>query len=261
MRRIGIFLLIGFCLGIFTAFEARAQLSTEFAITPKAHTQVKLFLSDETARPGDTVWVGVQMDMDDEWHTYWKNPGISGEPTQITWQLPPGITAGEIQWPLSQKLSVGGIAFYGYEHEVVLLVPLKLADDLIPGPQTLTAQLTWLECKEQCIPGATTNEITLNIGDETKSSADAATIESWKSKTPKSGESLSARAWWDTPADGKLRSLVIELTAPTNAPVDFFPDAYDSFDVQAETKIFPDNNGHVRLLKSVKSFPAIGQMK
>ncbi|HTA94612.1 MAG TPA: protein-disulfide reductase DsbD domain-containing protein, partial [Verrucomicrobiae bacterium] len=87
MRRIGI--LICICLAALTASAA--------------HTHVRLLLSADTAKPGDTIWAGVDMKMDAGWHTYWKNPGDSGIATTIKWDLPPGVTAGEIQWPLPEK--------------------------------------------------------------------------------------------------------------------------------------------------------------
>ena len=72
--------------------------------------------------------------MDPGWHTYWKNPGDAGIATQIKWQLPPGITAGEIQWPLPEKLPPAEVTTYGYEDEVMLLVPLTLATNLARRP-------------------------------------------------------------------------------------------------------------------------------
>ena len=119
-----------------------------------AHTQVQLILSADTARPGDTIWAGVDMKMEPDWHTYWKNPGEAGMATKIEWQLPPGVTAGEIQWPLPEKLPPAEVTTYGYNNEVMLLVPLKLAADLKPGPLDLKAKVSWLECKEECIPGS-----------------------------------------------------------------------------------------------------------
>lgn len=82
-----------FTLFCFAALAARA-----------AHTQATLVLSADTAKPGDTIWAGVDMKMDPDWHTYWKNSGEAGMPTTISWQLPAGITAGDIQWPLPEKL-------------------------------------------------------------------------------------------------------------------------------------------------------------
>ena len=154
MRRIGILFAACFCLVALTAHAA--------------HTQVQLLLSADTARPGDTIWVGVDMKMEPAWHTYWKNPGAAGMATKIEWQLPPGVTAGDIQWPLPEKLPPAEVTTYGYNHEVILLVPLTIAADLKPGfVYDLKAKVSWLECKEECIPGSQAVEAQLNIGRET----------------------------------------------------------------------------------------------
>ena len=92
-----------------------------------AHTQARLILADDLARPGETVLVGVHLKMEPGWHTYWKNPGEAGMATKIVWHLPQGVTAGDIQWPLPEKLPPAEVTTYGYDNEVMLLVPLKLA--------------------------------------------------------------------------------------------------------------------------------------
>src|SRR5215467_4798783 len=68
-----------------------------------AHTQARLVLAADAARAGDTVMAGVHLKMDPGWHTYWRNSGQSGIPTSIDWELPKGITAGEIKWPVPDK--------------------------------------------------------------------------------------------------------------------------------------------------------------
>ena len=251
MRRIVILVFI--CLGL-AALTARA-----------AHTHVQLLLSADTAKPGDTIWAGVDMKMDAGWHTYWKNPGDSGIATTIKWDLPPGVTAGEIQWPLPEKLPPIEVTTYGYENEVMLLVPLTLATNLNSGPLILKADVAWLECQEQCVPGSTNVEATLNIGSETKSSAGAAVIESWKSKVPKS--SLSAentnwviRAAWETPINNDTRPLIVKgfYTGIINGLLpnkfDFFPDASDNFEIQAAIQNVPDEEALFRFRKLVKKF-------
>jgi len=221
-----------------------------------AHTQVQLWLSADTVRPGDTIWVGVDLKMDPDWHTYWKNPGEAGMATEIKWHLPPGVTAGETQWPLPEKLPPAEVTTYGYNHEVVLLVPLKLGAGLNPGPLDLKANVTWLECKEECVPGSANVKTTLNVGDENKISADAKTIDLWESRVPKSGDSLKAQAWWEKPAIGDKRSLILEWsTADKSAQADFFPYANDNFEVQATTENIPAKSGYIRLRKSVQKFP------
>jgi thiol:disulfide interchange protein len=241
VRRIGIILTSWFCLVALTANAA--------------HTQVQLLLSADTVRPGDTIWAGVDMKMDPAWHTYWKNPGEAGMATEIKWQLPPGVTAGETQWPLPEKLPPAEVTTYGYNDEVVLLVPLKLGADLKPGPLGLKANVTWLECKEECVPGSASIEATLNVGNETKISADAATIDVWKNKVPQPGDSLHAGAWWEKAANGDTRLLILEWPAPDKtAQADFFPYANDNFDVQAATENLPTKTGEIRLGKTVQKF-------
>jgi thiol:disulfide interchange protein DsbD len=252
VRHIAIILAGWFCLAALT--------------THAAHTQVRLILSASTARPGDTVLAGVDLKMEPGWHTYWKNPGAAGMAIKIEWQLPPDVTAGEIQWPLPEKLPPAEVTTYGYNDEVVLLVPLKLAADLKPGQLDLKAKVSWLECKEACIPGSGDAEATLNIGTETKPSADAALIESWRSKTPKTLTNLVARAWWEKPAKGDTRPLIIEWSAflkdqpPTynirliTEGSAFFPNASDNFEIQPATENLSTSPLEVLWRKLVKKF-------
>jgi len=225
-----------------------------------AHTQVRLILSADPAKPGDTIWAGVDMKMEPAWHTYWKNPGEAGMPTKIEWQLPAGVTAGEVQWPLPEKLPPADVTTYGYNDEVMLLVPLKLAADLKPGPLDLKAKVSWLECKEACVPGKADVEATLNIGAEIKSSADRETIEAWTKKVPHSAAWLSAHAWWESPLSVDTRPLIIAWADKADPKSgDFFPYASDNWEIQAATEHLPDdysrdNGGNLRVRKIVKLF-------
>jgi len=220
-----------------------------------AHTQARLILAADTARPGDIVLAGVDLKMEPGWHTYWKNPGAAGMATKIEWQLPPGVTAGEIQWPLPNKLPPAEVTTYGYDNEVVLIVWLKLAADLKPGPLDLKAKVSWLECKEACIPGSGDVEAALNIGTETKSSAEAVTIESWQNKVPKSAAILTVNAWWHDSTNVNPRSLLIQIKPPRSGVVDLFPDTSDDLEIQPETKItFDEYSNSTILEKFIKIF-------
>ena len=231
-----------------------------FAVSARAaHTQAQLLLGDASARPGDTVLAGVHLKMEPEWHTYWKNPGAAGMPTKIEWQLPPGVTAGDIQWPLPVKIPPEEVTTYGYANEVMLLVPLKLAADLKPGPLDLKAKVSWLECKEQCIPAGGNVQATLNIASETKPSADAALLTSWQNKTPSTTNDFSLRASWEKPAQDDMRPLIISGRLSTNQAIkydsiEFFPDASDDFEIQPATEILSTDSLNLKLGKSVKKF-------
>jgi thiol:disulfide interchange protein DsbD len=231
-----------------------------------AHTQVQLILSADTAKPGDTIWAGVDLKMEPGWHTYWKNPGDAGMATEIKWQLPSGVTAGEIQWPLPKKLPPAEVTTYGYEDEVMLIVPLTIATNLPAGPIDLKANVSWLECKEVCIPANQEVEAKLNIGSETKTSADATMIKEWKAKVPlKYFWGPSFRAQWEQLTNEDTRPLVIGYDPASAAAkkaaknitldsIDFFPDASDSFEVQAPTEIISAQLTDIRFRKFVKKF-------
>ena len=220
-----------------------------------AHTEARLLLADAIAKPGDTVLAGIRLQMEPDWHTYWKNSGASGIATSIEWELPAGVTAGDIQWPVPEKLPPDELTTYIYQHEVILLVPLKLAANLAPGSYTIKAKPAWLECKEQCIPGNAEVEATLVVGNETQSSTNAAAIQHWQERVPKSGENLNARAWWEKNSTDTLRPLILEWDSPKDASAaDFYPLSSGNFEVQGATERIPADAGKIRLRKLVKKF-------
>ena len=102
------------------------------------------------------VWLGLQITHQPGWHTYWKNSGDSGLPTQLEWTLPVGVMAGDIAWPLPKKIPIGHLANFGYEDTVLLPVPLIVTPEFkppMPG-QALPVKLraSWLVCRQECIP-------------------------------------------------------------------------------------------------------------
>ena len=108
------------------------------------------------ADPGKTVWVGLQLTHQPEWHTYWKNSGDSGLPTALQWTLPPGVMAGDIAWPVPKKIPIGDLANYGYDGTVLLPVPLTITPDFKPSllgsDIEIKLKANWLVCRRECIP-------------------------------------------------------------------------------------------------------------
>lgn len=241
------------CKFVFAALFHMVAVMVSPAFSPT--TEARLVLAAETVRPGDTVMAGVHLRMAEQWHTYWRNSGASGMPTTIDWELPAGVSAGEIQWPVPEKLTEEGLTTYVYHDDVVLLVPLTLARDVPPGPLELKAEVAWLECKVQCVPGNVEVTAALRVGAETKPSEHAALIQRWQEKLPRSADGLLPRARWAGAANGNERSLVIEWTALEAAgEVDFFPYASEQFEIEADTKRLASDAGTIRIQKQVKKF-------
>ena len=111
-------------------------------------------------RPGEPFWVGLRQTIRPKWHTYWKNPGESGLPTEISWTLPPGAKADPIVWPAPTLFDISGVINYGFKDEAMLLVRITPPADLA-GPLKLAAEANWLVCEDVCIPEEGKFELTL----------------------------------------------------------------------------------------------------
>jgi thiol:disulfide interchange protein len=199
-----------------------------------AQTEAQLLLTHSAARPGEIVTAAIHLKMPPRWHTYWTYSGDSGLGTKIEWELPPGITAGEIQWPVPDKLIITNLTTYIYEGEVSLLVPLQIAKDAKNGSVELKAKVSWLECEEACIPGKGNVQAALVISDQSKPSEQKALIDQARARLPLSMVPFPILASWSSPPAAKTRLLTIDIgTVDTNA--DFYPFGSEDFDIAGET--------------------------
>jgi DsbC/DsbD-like thiol-disulfide interchange protein len=140
------------------------SLGAQAAGTPIPHGTLELVAENQWTTAGHDFNLGLHFQLQKGWHIYWINPGDSGEPPRVKWQLPAGLTAGAIEWPTPRRLGTPTIVDFGYEDEVTLIVPLhadvKLASQ---GPEQLGAEVRVLVCREICIPGKAQLSITLPV--------------------------------------------------------------------------------------------------
>jgi thiol:disulfide interchange protein DsbD len=133
--------------------------------------------------------VGLQLTHQTDWHTYWRNPGDSGLPTQIEFNLPKGISAGEVRWPLPNKLKAGHLTNYGFEKTVLLVVPLTVSKQFKPNADqrlAIEAHANWLVCKLECIPqeGDFTLQLPVNSSVATHAAAFEAVLAAQPQRLP-----------------------------------------------------------------------------
>ena len=158
------------------ALAAPPEASTE-------HVQARLLSSQSTVAPGQRFTVAFEQNIKSHWHTYWQNPGDSGQATTLDWT---GAQAGPIQWPTPSVQAIGPIVNYGYEGRAALLMELTVPADAKPGSRFKpTAAVKWLVCKDVCIPEDVSLGLDLPVAAEGKASADAAQIEEWRGAIPK----------------------------------------------------------------------------
>ena len=117
------------------------------------NVKARLVSEVDAIGPGQTFWVALELDIRDGWHTYWRNPGDSGEPTKLAWQLPPGFTAGDIVWTTPHRFEIAPLVNYGYAKHAVHMVQVTAPKELKAGtPVSLAAKASWLVCSDVCIP-------------------------------------------------------------------------------------------------------------
>ena len=113
----------------------------------------RLLLDRDAVRPGQSFHVGVLLTMDRHWHVYWRNPGQSGAPPRLRWQIP-GADVGETAWPFPEvfRESDAFITTYGYTDEVLLASPAVFRAGA-EGDVDVQLDADVLVCEIQCIPG------------------------------------------------------------------------------------------------------------
>ncbi|MDZ4101025.1 MAG: protein-disulfide reductase DsbD family protein [Hydrogenophaga sp.] len=172
------------------------------------------------AGPGRPVWVGLQLTHAPEWHTYWKNAGDSGLPTELRWTLPPGVTAGEIAWPTPRKFPIGTLANYGYDGTVVLPVPLTVGPGFKGDAITVQLYAAWLVCRKECIPEE--GNFTLNIPVQGSTGSFGAAFAASFEAAPKDQPAADSQL---RPEDGFLNVSLANLPAAWRGKaLEFYPE-------------------------------------
>ena len=162
---------------------ALAGAPTSEVSTPRVKAEL-LALAPQGVGPGQPLWLGLQLTHQPGWHTYWKNPGDSGLPTRLEWQLPPGLSAGDIEWPVPEKIRIGQLANLGYEGQVLLPVPVTVDShwQAVAPSVPIHLKASWLVCRQECIPEEAELSLDLPVGSST--AASAAAFEAAHAATP-----------------------------------------------------------------------------
>jgi len=117
------------------------------------HLKVQLVAPTRVLVAGYPTDAGIYFKLEEGWHVYWKNAGDAGEPPRVRWTLPDGITAGEMQFLAPKRLPNGPLMDYGYEDEALFPFTLSTAKSVKSGTAKVIAKVSWIVCREVCIPG------------------------------------------------------------------------------------------------------------
>lgn len=133
----------------------------------KEHLSVEFIALQKAAVPGTAIDAGLHFKLEDHWHIYWKNPGDSGRPTRMEWDLPEGVEASRFNWPAPERQRLAGLMNYGYSHEVLLPLKINVPKSYTDNELPIAGTAKWLVCREECIPGEARLSLTLPVASQT----------------------------------------------------------------------------------------------
>jgi thiol:disulfide interchange protein/DsbC/DsbD-like thiol-disulfide interchange protein len=220
--RLASFLIAACALSAPALAQFSSKTGSSVVTTPQVRAEL-LAHAPQGVAPGQPLWLGLQIAHQPHWHTYWKNSGDSGLPTQLEWQLPAGLDAGEIAWPLPKKIPIGNLANYGYENTVLLPVPIKVADGfksgLFSSSVDIKLRAAWLVCKETCIPEE--GEFAISLPTKSSTAANGAAFDAALAAVPPA----QAGAHSVVPSAGSIAVQAANLPAAWRGKtLEFFPE-------------------------------------
>ena len=177
---------------------------------PSPHSAAELIPEVRSMRPGDPFTVGLRITLDPGWHSYWLNPGDAGQPASITWEIPAGFRAGEIQWPFPRTVEESTVTSYGYDGEFTLLTQISPPRFMTTGNAVrFAAEARWLVCNNICLPASADLEFELRLRDDQPVPASR-----WRSMFAETRSRLPIQAdGWDMSAFLSDDSIVLEIAS------------------------------------------------
>lgn len=172
--------------------------------------QVEWITKSAGYAPGEPVVTALKMTLDENWHTYWINPGEGGMPLDATLELPQGWTADAPLHPFPTRFKSSGLSNFGYKGTVIFPIILH-PPAASTGDAEVRANFAWLNCDDNaCIPGSATLSLTLKPG-ETTLIPTALEIFGTMGRVP-----VDAGPDWSLKATISENNIDLSLTTPEN---------------------------------------------
>lgn len=217
-----------------------------------SHAQCSILADAAAISAGKPFTLGILIKIDPGWHIYWKNPGDSGLPTQVSFNLPPGFTAGPLQFPTPTKFpQPGNLAIFGYEDSVLLSATVTPPSQLPANfSAPFSAAISWLACQDECVRGKQTVSLTLPSADAPAASTDKPLFESWAAQLPISAtnspdiSSVATNGEMSPAGNHSSGDFSMDITWKNPAPdaIDFFPGPADDYNI---TSVKTSSTGHL----------------
>ena len=196
---------------VLVATSARAQAPGD---DPTPHSEIAVLSEVASAHPGDAFDIALRLSLDDGWHSYWTNPGDTGQPISVSWQPVPGVTVGDLAFPAPERIVTDGIVSYAYYGAPAFPARVFVGDDA-PDPIRLVGTARWLVCDDVCLPVQAEVRTTIRRGERTDS-ADGPVVQAARQAVPSDAGVDGATAHDIGSADGERRRIQVALRSPAD---------------------------------------------
>lgn len=109
------------------------------------------------------IKLGLLVNLEKDWHLYWRNSGDSGIPTSIQLSLPNGFTSYKVFFPIPKSFEFDGLVSYGYENQVMFVIEVDLPERIELKEYVIGVKIKSLICKDICIPFDTVIQFTIDL--------------------------------------------------------------------------------------------------
>lgn len=206
---------------------------------------IRTALAAETMAPapGETVTIAIRMTPDPGWHGYWTNPGDAGVPDEWVWDVPDGVSVGDLRYPVPQRLVISGIMNYVFERDYALLAEVTIPADAAPGTRLpLRVSGNWLACTaEICVPESGAMTLTLTVGEGGAENREM--FDAWRAQLPRP---LAREATFERVGDTVRLAIPFPADAPLSDPY-FFAETDGLLNYGAEQRI--SRNGDLLIIE------------
>ncbi|MFN3724965.1 MAG: protein-disulfide reductase DsbD family protein [Allosphingosinicella sp.] len=170
------------------------------------HIAAELVAESATPAPGQTVTIAFSFTPEPGWHGYWLNPGDAGQPARVQWQLPQGVEASELRYPVPERLVIQGLMNHVFNGPHAFLATLRLPEAIAPGTAIpVRARIDYLACTDQiCVPERADLSLNLTAGDGSVTAEQRARFDAWRAALPRP---LGSEGRFEL-RDGRLRVAV-----------------------------------------------------
>lgn len=152
------------------------------------------------AQQAPRLIAGAEIEMDEGWKTYWRNPGSSGVPPRFDFAGSENLGEANVLYPAPYRIPDREGDIIGYKKAVLFPIEITAKDPKLPV--TLKLALEYGVCKDVCVPVQPILELVLQPDAATKAAGSVAIAA--LGRVPR--EAKARR-----PLDPELKGVVVEM--------------------------------------------------